>query len=53
MLRDHQYQEALERVEVLLKIVVNDADLTSRKFIELSKLSDAIADYEEQHFPFE
>ena len=50
----HQaYQDALVRMEELLKIVGNDTNPSSPAFIELDALSDQIADYEENQFPFE
>lgn len=47
------YQNALARMEELLKIVGNDTDPTSPEFQELDLLSNQIADYEEHHYPFE
>lgn len=46
-----QYKVACERIEELLQIVGNETHEHDRNFIELDFLSDAVADYEEKHFP--
>ena len=46
-----EYNKALERIEVLLKEVGNNTSVHNPKFMELDKLSDLVADYEELHFP--
>jgi len=48
---EQEYNKALERVELLLKKVGNNTSLHDSDFIELDKLSDLIADYEEENFP--
>ena len=46
-----QYQNATERIEVLLKVIGNDTDPKDPKFIELDNLSDIVAEYEEVQYP--
>lgn len=46
-----EYNEALEKVEALLKIVGNNTSVHDKNFIELDQLSDAVADYEEKNYP--
>ena len=44
------YKKANERMEQLLIEVNNNTSETDKKFIELNKLSDIIADYEELNY---
>jgi len=48
---EKEYNKALNRVELLLKKVGNNTSVHDADFIELDKLSDLVADYEEEHFP--
>jgi HTH-type transcriptional regulator/antitoxin HigA len=48
---EKDYNEALEKVELLLKKVGNNTSPYHPNFIELDKLSDLVADYEEKYFP--
>ena len=48
---EKEYNKALERIEFLLTKVGNNTSVHDQNFIELDKLSDHIADYEEKHFP--
>ena len=48
-----QYKVACERIEELLLKVGNNTSENDKSFIELDFLSDAVADYEEKHFPVE
>ena len=45
------YYKALERMEELLKIVGNHTSSTDKNFIELDKLSNVIAEFEEKNYP--
>ena len=47
------YKKANKRLEELLLIVGNDTSKNDPNFIELDKLSDLIADYEEEHYSLE
>ena len=44
------YEKANKRLEQLLLVVGNDTPKTDKNFIELDKLSDLIADYEELNY---
>ncbi len=46
-----QYQAAMERIEELLPLVCEDTPLYDRNSIELSLMSNLVADYDEAHFP--
>ncbi len=46
-----QYKATQQRIEELLKVVGNDTEPTDPNFIELSLISDLMADYEELHHP--
>lgn len=48
---EQEYNKALERVELLLKKVGNNTSIHDPDFIELDKLSDLVADFEEKNFP--
>ena len=48
---EKQYKIAEERIEELLSVVDNTSPKDDVNFIELSRLSDAVVDYEETHFP--
>jgi HTH-type transcriptional regulator/antitoxin HigA len=48
---EKQYKIAEERIEELLSMVDNTTPNDDVNFIELSRLSDIVADYEEAHFP--
>ena len=48
---EEEYNKALEKIDALLTIVGNDTSVHDKNFIELDKLSDAVADYEEKHYP--
>lgn len=48
---EEEYYRALERVEFLLKKVGNNTSIHDPYFIELDKLSDFVADYEEEYYP--
>ncbi len=48
---EKQYKIAEKRIEKLLSIVDNTTPKDDVNFIELSLLSDIVADYEETHFP--
>lgn len=45
-----QYQSAMERIEELLKIANNETPVEDRYSVELTLLSDLVADYEDIHF---
>ena len=44
------YQKATKRIEELLKIVGNDTNPDDKNFIELDRLSDLVAEYEEENY---
>jgi len=46
-----EYDAAMERIEELLLMVDNDTPANDKNLIELSLLSNLVADYEEEHFP--
>ncbi len=46
-----EYNEAINRIEELLIKVGNNTPSRDPKFIELAKLSDLVAEYEEINFP--
>ena len=46
-----EYNKSLERIEVLLKEVGNNTSVHDTKFIELDRVSELVADYEETHHP--
>lgn len=46
-----QYNLAMQRIDELLKVVNNDTPLDDPNSIELDKLSDMVADYEDIHYP--
>ena len=48
---EKQYKIAEERMEELLSVVDNTTPKDDVNFIELSRLSDIVADYEEAQFP--
>ena len=47
-----EYEQSVQRMEELLKVVGSDTDPLSEEFQELDKLSDRIADYEELNYSF-
>ena len=48
---EKQYKIVEERIEELLSMVDNTTPKDDVNFIELSRLSDIVADYEEAQFP--
>ena len=48
---EKQYKIAEERIEELLSMVDNTTPNDDVNFIELCRLSDIVADYEEEKFP--
>lgn len=48
---EKEYNKVLERIEFLLTKVGNNTSVHDPNFIELDKLSDLVADYEEENFP--
>lgn len=48
---ENEYNKVLERIEFLLTKVGNNTSVHDPNFIELDKLSDIVADYEEENFP--
>jgi HTH-type transcriptional regulator/antitoxin HigA len=51
MIKEQEYEKHLSRIEELLQVVGNDTPTTDPAFIELDKLSDLVAEYEEEHLP--
>jgi len=47
---DEDYRKVNERIEILLKIANNQTDKEDANFIELDKLSDMVANYEELNY---
>jgi HTH-type transcriptional regulator/antitoxin HigA len=48
---EEEYNQALEKIDVLLTKVGNNTSIHDKNFIELNRLSDLVAAYEEEHFP--
>lgn len=48
---EEEYNKAVERIEFLLTKVGNNTSVNDSNFIELDKLTDLVADYEEENFP--
>jgi len=46
-----QYEFALARIEELLPLVDDNTPTNDRHVIELTMMSDAVIDYEKEHFP--
>ena len=44
---------AQQRIKELLKVVTNETPGYDKNFIELNRISDMVADYEELHYPLE
>ncbi len=53
MVTKREYEDKIIRIEELLKVVDNNTSPIDSSFIELNKLSNEVADYEERHFPVE
>jgi HTH-type transcriptional regulator/antitoxin HigA len=47
-----EYKSKTKRMEELLKLLTDKGSLNLKQQTELDKLSDEIADYEEENFPF-
>ena len=47
----YNYQDALKRIDELLKVVDNNTPHDDPNFKELISLSDFVENYEEEHFP--
>ncbi|MEL6654176.1 MAG: helix-turn-helix domain-containing protein [Bacteroidota bacterium] len=50
---NQEYQDALVKMEALLKVVGNETNPESTEFQELNKVSDLVAEYEETYYSFE
>ena len=48
---EEQYQAAIARIEELLPIVKEDTPEDDANCVELIRLSHAVADYDEKHYP--
>ena len=48
---EKQYQAAMTRIEELLPLVTEDTPLDDANSIELVRLSNLVADYDDKHFP--
>jgi HTH-type transcriptional regulator/antitoxin HigA len=48
---EKEYEAIAQRVEELLRLTNNETEETNAYTIELDKLSDLLADYEEQYYP--
>lgn len=48
---DNEHKATLERIEELLLLVDNDTPSDNKNLIELTLLSNLVADYEEKKFP--
>ena len=51
MISEKQHDEYLLRIEELLKVVSNSTPADDLRNIELGKISDLVADYQEEYFP--
>lgn len=49
---EKQYNAALTRIEELLKVVSDSTPADSQDSIELVLLSNLVASYEDEHYPF-
>jgi len=47
-----EYKQKTKKMEELLKVLTNQGSLSKRQQEELDDISDEIADYEEEKFPF-
>ncbi len=47
----YEYEKASEELERLIKIVGNNYDYNNPDFLKMDKLSDLIADYEDENYP--
>lgn len=47
-----EYKQQTKRMEELLKLLTEKGSLNDKQQIELDKISDGIADYEEENFSF-
>lgn len=50
---ESQYQEALKKIEELMIKIGNDHSYDNPEFVMMDRLSDLVADYEDQHFHIE
>ena len=48
-----QYQRALKKIDALLVSIGDNYSYDNPKFVEMDRLSDLIADYEDAHYPIE
>jgi len=51
IINDKQYKECTAKIEALLSKVDNNTDTSNPNYIELDKLSNLVADYEEVYLP--
>lgn len=47
-----EYKDANNRMEELLDILTDKRKLSKKQQLELDTISDTIASYEEEHYPF-
>jgi len=47
-----EYKQQSKRMEELLKLLTDEGALNSKQQSELDEISDKVADYEEENFPF-
>ena len=50
---EKQYKFALERIEELLPLVLEDTPANDKNAVELSLMSDLVIGYEKEHYPIE
>jgi len=48
---ENQYRAAMSRIEELLTVVTDDTPVTDKNSVELTLLSNLVADYDEEHYP--
>ena len=50
---DLQYQEALKKIDVLMAKIGDDHNFDNPEFVMMDRLSELVADYEDQHYAIE
>ena len=48
-----QYQEALRKIDVLMAKIGDDHNFDNPEFVMMDRLSELVADYEDQHYAIE
>lgn len=48
-----QYQKALKKINALMVSIGDNHSYDNPEFVRMDRLSDLVADYEDQHYPME